>query len=108
MAAKRKSAAILPLLDLLGRRWTLRILWELSQPDGSPRGASYTFRALQDACGGVSPTVLNERLHELRDIGVIVPQAGGYALSPAGRTLAKSLSSMHGWADRHMRGHARR
>jgi DNA-binding HxlR family transcriptional regulator len=108
MAGKRKTSAVLPLLDMLGRRWTLRILWELSQSDGSAKGTSYTFRALQDACGGVSPTVLNERLHELREIGVIVPQSGGYALSSAGRALAKSLTAIHGWAERHLRGHARR
>ena len=73
-----------------------------------PKALLYTFRALQDACGGVSPTVLNERLHELREIGVIVPQSGGYALSAAGRALAKSLTGIDGWADRHLRGQARR
>ncbi len=30
-----------------------------------------TFRALQDACGGVSPTVLNDRLRELRESRLI-------------------------------------
>jgi DNA-binding HxlR family transcriptional regulator len=93
---------ILSLLDALGRRWALRVLWELREVD-----ASLTFRALQAACGGVSPTVLNERLRELRELGVIVPQAGGYALSRAGRALAKPLSGVHAWAERHMRGHAR-
>src|SRR5882672_7980128 len=56
----RTGKPIMALLDLLGRRWTLRILWEL-------REGAATFRELRDRCGGVSPTVLNERLRELRE-----------------------------------------
>ena len=50
---------IMALMDLLGRRWTLRVIWEL-------RDGRLTFRALQEACGGLSPTVLNQRVRELR------------------------------------------
>ena len=50
---------IMALMDLLGRRWALRVIWEL-------RDGRLTFRALQEACGGVSPTVLNQRVRELR------------------------------------------
>ena len=52
------------LLDLLGRRWALRILWEL-------RDGPLTFRALQAACGNLSPSVLNDRLRELREAGIL-------------------------------------
>ena len=45
------------LLDLLGRRWALRILWEL-------RDETLTFRELRGACDTMSPTVLNQRLAE--------------------------------------------
>jgi hypothetical protein len=38
------------LLDLLGRRWALRVLWELRD------GEALTFRELQARCGGVSST----------------------------------------------------
>ena len=55
---------IMALLDLLGRRWTLRILWEL-------RAASRTFRELQAACDGASPSVLNTRLKELRQANLV-------------------------------------
>ena len=48
-----------------GRRWALRVIWELRPEAGS------TFRALQEACGGMSPTVLNERLRELRESGLL-------------------------------------
>jgi DNA-binding HxlR family transcriptional regulator len=69
------------LMDLLGRRWTLRVVWEL-------RDRPLTFRALQEACGGVSPTVLNERLRELRESGLVgAADAAGYALTALGREL---------------------
>jgi DNA-binding HxlR family transcriptional regulator len=98
---RRKPAsgrpAITRLLDALGRRWSLRILWELHRAD-----STLTFRALQGACGGVSPTVLNERIRDLRALGIVAAGADGYALSRAGRTLAQSLSHLHDWAERHM------
>jgi DNA-binding HxlR family transcriptional regulator len=80
-------------LDLLGRRWALRVLWEL-------RRGSLTFRALRDACGGVSPTVLNTRLAELREAGVIEIGADGYALTPLGRDLCAALAPLQQWSQR--------
>ena len=64
------------LLDLLGRRWALRVLWELRGEGGVP-----TFRELQAACGGISSSVLSERLRELREAG-IVADAGAIGISP--------------------------
>jgi DNA-binding HxlR family transcriptional regulator len=80
-------------LDLLGRRWALRILWEL-------RGEGLTFRALREACGGVSPTVLNTRLAELREAGILDAAPGGYALTPLGRDLCAALAPLQRWAQR--------
>jgi DNA-binding HxlR family transcriptional regulator len=82
------------LLDLFGRRWSLRILWEL-------RERSMTSRALRTACDEASPTVLNERLKELRDAGFIelVP-ANGYSLTPLGRELLETLLPLHRFAER--------
>ena len=51
-------------LDLLGRRWALRILWELR--DG-PVGA----RDLLARCAGLSSSVLYDRLRELAAASVI-------------------------------------
>jgi DNA-binding HxlR family transcriptional regulator len=45
-------------LDLFGRRWTLRVLWELR---GGPQG----FRPLQRLCDNMSSSVLEARLTEL-------------------------------------------
>ena len=57
---------IMALLDLLGRRWTLRVLWELRGP------AVPTFRELQASCDGVSSSVLADRLRELGEAGMVV------------------------------------
>jgi DNA-binding HxlR family transcriptional regulator len=79
-------------LDLLGRRWALRILWEL-------REGPLTFRELRGRCDEVSPTVLNQRLAELREAGIVAHEEGsGYALAPPGRTLLDALAPLHTWA----------
>lgn len=82
------------LLDLLGRRWALRVLWEMraEQP--------LTFRDLQARCGGISSSVLNDRLRELRDAGILAAQpAGGYRLSEDGRDLLAALAPLDAWAN---------
>ena len=71
----RTGRPIMVLLDLLGRRWTLRILWEL-------REGALTSRALREACDDASPTVLQARLADLR-------QAGFVELVPAATALRR-------------------
>lgn len=88
----RTGRPIMAALDLLGRRWTLRILWEL-------RGGPLSFRALQDACG-VSPSVLNTRIGELREAGIVALAESGYTLTPEGLSLMESLQPLSAWADR--------
>ncbi|HSY55495.1 MAG TPA: helix-turn-helix domain-containing protein [Bradyrhizobium sp.] len=90
----RTGRPIMVLLDLFGRRWSLRILWEL-------RERSMTSRALRTACDEASPTVLHARLSELRDAGFIelVP-ASGYGLTELGRELLESLLPLHRFAER--------
>jgi DNA-binding HxlR family transcriptional regulator len=89
-------------LEWLGRRWTLRVLWEL-------REAPLAFRALQERCDAVSPTVLNERLRELREEGIVLLQeGGGYALTEDGRALGELLLPLHRWAEDWARRQPRR
>lgn len=80
-------------LDLLGRRWTLRIVWEL-------RSEGATFRALRERCEGVSPTVLNTRLRELRDVGLVETGEDGYVLTELGEALINALAPLQTWAER--------
>jgi len=90
----RTGRPIMALFDLLGRRWTLRLLWEL-------REGAETFRTLQSRCDGMSPSVLNQRLAELREAGVVGRVAeGGYRLTAEGRELLKAMGPLSRWAGR--------
>lgn len=83
---------IMVLLDLLGRRWALRMLWEL-------RAGPLNFRQLQTACGDISPTVLNTRLAELRDAGIVAVSGEGYLLTQQGGDLLAALLPLNDWAE---------
>ncbi|TYL92095.1 helix-turn-helix transcriptional regulator [Bradyrhizobium rifense] len=90
----RSGRPIMALLDLLGQRWTLRILWEL-------RDATLTSRALRTACDEASPTVLQARLTELREAGFVeLGEGGGYGLTPLGRELCETFMPLHRFAAR--------
>jgi len=90
----RTGRPIMALLDLLGRRWTLRIIWEL-------RDGPLTSRALRTACDDASPTVVQARLSELRDAGLVELLAGdGYRLTPLGRELMESFQPLNRFAER--------
>ena len=82
------------LLDLLGRRWAMRVLWEL-------RGGPLTSRPLRTACGELSPTVLQTRLDELTAAGLVSRREGtGYGLTPLGRELLETFLPLHAFAER--------
>ena len=79
-------------MDLLGRRWALRILWELR--DG-PIGA----RALRERCDGMSSSVLYDRLRELAAAALIEQtDRDAYALTGPGRALGQALTPLNDWA----------
>lgn len=85
---------VMAALDLLGRRWSLRVLWELRR---GPIGA----RALREACDGMSPSVLYERLGELAEAGLIAQTDDQrYQLTGLGRELGAALQPLVRWARR--------
>jgi DNA-binding HxlR family transcriptional regulator len=87
-------------MDLLGRRWALRVLWELR--DG-PLGA----RALRDRCDGMSSSVLYQRLAELSDAGLVTQDdRDAYLLTALGRSLRSALEPFSEWATRWARAQA--
>ena len=78
-------------MDLLGRRWALRIVWEL-------RDGLLGTRALQSRCDRMSSSVLYQRLAELTDAGLLArDQAGAYRLTDLGAALAPALESLDAW-----------
>jgi DNA-binding HxlR family transcriptional regulator len=88
---QRAKEAINAALELFNRRWVLRVLWEL-------RGEPMSFRTLQSACGDLSPTVLNQRLAELREAALVEAGEAGYALAPLGRELIVAFGPLTAWA----------
>ena len=93
---------IMALLDLLGRRWSLRIIWELRDD------RSLTSRALRTACDEASPTILQTRLTELREAGLVELVAGdGYHLTALGKELFEHFLPLHQFAERWSRFKAR-
>jgi DNA-binding HxlR family transcriptional regulator len=81
-------------LDLFGRRWNLRLVWELHN---GPLG----FRALQQRCDNMSSSVLRQRLTELAE-GQIVEQLPDidYALTPLGQEAYQALRPLVRWSDK--------
>ena len=91
---------IMAAMDLLGRRWALRVVWELR--DG-PVGA----RALLARCEGLSSSVLYQRLGELAEAGLLLATADGYTLTPLGTSLGAAIAPLDAWANAWARAEAR-
>jgi DNA-binding HxlR family transcriptional regulator len=82
----------------LGKRWNAVVLGHLS---AGPAG----FRELSRALGGISDSVLSDRLAELAGAGLITrnvaegpPVAVSYELTERGRTLMPALEQIALWA----------
>jgi DNA-binding HxlR family transcriptional regulator len=80
-------------LDLFGRRWSLRIVWEL-------RHGALGFRALQQRCDDMSSSVLRQRLSELVEARIVRQEVDtAYALTELGLAAYKALRPLVRWAD---------
>src|SRR3954467_12707310 len=89
----RTGRPIMVLLDLLGRRWGLRLVL-------GPRGGPKRFRELQDSIGA-SPTIINTRLSELREAKLVeLDAASGYRLTPMGKELLRLFLPLHAWSEK--------
>lgn len=89
----RTGRPLLVAFDLLGRRWALRVLWEL-------REDRLGFRELQQRCDGMSSSVLRDRLAELVGAGLLeTDDAGRYGMSRHGRALLEALKPLSRWAE---------
>jgi DNA-binding HxlR family transcriptional regulator len=86
----------------LGKRWTAVVLGHLS---AGPAG----FRELSRAVGGVSDSVLSDRLSDLAAGGLVTrtvdagpPLSVSYALTDSGRALMPALEQIARWANEHL------
>ena len=89
-------------LDLLGRRWALRILWEL-------RNGPVRATELQTRCDQMSTSVLYQRLRDLADAGLVRQDTSdAYLLTDSGDALGAALAPLDDWAKRWGRSAAAR
>lgn len=86
----QSGAPIMALFDLLGRRWAMGIVWQLSS-------GPLTFRSLQSKCESISPSVLNSRIKDLREAQLIERTLDGYQLTRLGYDLFKLLEPFKDW-----------
>lgn len=85
------GVAIMALFDLLGQKWNMRILWQL-------RAQPLSFRAIQQTCDGMSPSVLNNRLKQLTEALLVISTEQGYQLTPLGVSLMQTLDPLRHWS----------
>lgn len=85
------GVALMAVFDLLGKKWTMRILWEL-------RSGARSFRALQERCDAMSPSVLNDRIKHLTVAQLIYSSSEGYQLTALGLSLMSTLDPLRDWA----------
>ncbi|GAA4446495.1 helix-turn-helix domain-containing protein [Phytohabitans houttuyneae] len=101
-ACERGDEALARAFTLLGKRWTGVVL-------GSLRPGPAGFRELARAIGGVSDSVLSDRLGELTESGLISrtvdpgpPVSVSYALTERGEALMPALHQLAEWAEAHL------
>ena len=83
--------AIMALFDLLGRKWNMKIMWEL-------RTTSLSFRSIQKQCDDMSPSVLNSRIKQLTEAKLLLSTKDGYQLTATGSSLMETLDPLRIWA----------
>ena len=94
MSNNTSSRPIMQLIDILGKKWVLRILWEL-------KPGPCTFRQLQSRCDDLSPTTINARIKDLCVARFVVKTADvGYALTEQGEELIELFLPLNNFATR--------
>jgi DNA-binding HxlR family transcriptional regulator len=101
-ACARGDVALARAFEFLGKRWSGVVLGNLN---AGPAG----FRELSRAIGGISDSVLSERLAGLTEAGLITrtvddgpPVSVSYALTERGRALMPALGEISRWAQEHL------
>jgi DNA-binding HxlR family transcriptional regulator len=96
------DASLSQAFQFLGKRWSGMLL-------GTLMNGPMTFSDLRRAVGGISDSVLSERLVELAGAGLVVreveegpPVGVRYRLAPAGEALVPTLRQLMTWARTHL------
>ena len=96
------DAAVTLAFSVLGKRWNGMIIATLGSGPA-------TFVTLRRAVGGISDTVLSDRLAELTQSGLLArtvdagpPVTVSYSLTKSGEELLPILSQLGTWASEHL------
>lgn len=87
----KSGAPIMALFDLIGRRWAMGVIWQLSN-------GPLTFSELQKRCDSISPTILSRRIKDLCEAMLVERTLDGYALTVQGQELFNILEPFKNWA----------
>ncbi len=101
-ACERGDEALARAFAFLGKRWSGVVLGNLRY---GPAG----FSELSRAIGGISDSVLSDRLSDLTAAGLVSrtvdegpPLSVAYALTPRGEALIPALAQISLWASEHL------
>ena len=101
-ACVRGDASLARAFAFLGKRWNAVVLGSLKNGPGG-------FRELSRATGGISDSVLSDRLAALTEAGLVSrtvdegpPVAVSYALTARGQALMPALEQISLWAQEHL------
>ncbi len=87
----KSGGPLMAIFDLLGRTWAMGLVWQL-------QNGPYTFRQVQERCESISPTILNVRLKDLSEAGIVERTLQGYQLTQRGEKLLQLLLPFEEWA----------
>jgi len=87
----KSGVPIMALFDLLGRTWAMGVIWQL-------QNGPYTFRELQERCESIAPSILNSRIKDLKEAGIVERTLDGYQLTKRGNELTTLLLPFGEWS----------
>jgi DNA-binding HxlR family transcriptional regulator len=100
-ATEETKCEIMPIWEVLGKRWSLLILKNLSTKE------VIRFNELKKSLNGISSTVLSERLLDLERNGLVrkkiyaeIPPRVEYSLTMQARELETILKELSRWCSR--------
>lgn len=101
MDGKGARCALVGVWEVLGRRWSLHILYNLSTRE------VIRFNDLKRLLNGISSTVLSERLLELEREGLVtkkiypeVPPRVEYSMTPRAKELEAIIKELGRWVEK--------